>query len=247
MSSAILDSLHKPATAVFSALAMHRGADDFCRELALGTFSNENVLGVCLVIPTQNAQLELVGRYGPESLFESLQDLQSDIEVAIREKYQHSLRFTKFQSGLESEMTVAMVPSAPMASSSGVLTIFFNAKSDKISIDSETQVALSFACELYCSPKWNGIGGSSMGNRRGSRMGPGGVGLTSRQMKVLELIAIGKTNDRIARVLNYSVATVKNDIAAVFQFLGVNNRHDSVAEAEKRGLINQESLNDKEL
>jgi ATP/maltotriose-dependent transcriptional regulator MalT len=57
------------------------------------------------------------------------------------------------------------------------------------------------------------------------------AGLTSRQLEVLELVAAGLTNARIADELVLSVRTVDHHVAAVLQKLGVATRQQAAAKA----------------
>ena len=235
MASAFIDLLNKPSTAIVNAVAMHAKADDFCRELALRALFDSAVVGACIVFLNANAELNLVGRYGPVEVIDGLAQLRSEIETATRQKHIESLRMAEVP--VEEILHAALIPTPPTSTSSGVLVIFFNEAGKHATIDYETQVTLAFACEMYCSPSWNFPVTGSLRSKRNTTDEFGVISLTSRQKKVLELIAEGRTNDRIARLLNYSVATVKNDISAIFQFLGVNNRHDAVDEAGRRELV----------
>lgn len=73
--------------------------------------------------------------------------------------------------------------------------------------------------------------------------GPGGesaelpYGLTQREREVLELLAQGKSNSAIARLLYVSVKTVKYHLTAIFMKLGVSNRTEAAALAINEGLI----------
>lgn len=237
LASAILDSMDRPAVAIISAVAMHSNADEFCRELALRGLGDRDVQAVAIVTPSQNAEIHFIGRYGPIELLDRVDELRDQLEDAIREKNRTSLRLIEIECSEGKSISVALLPSAPIALTSGVILIYFNTLKSEETIDVSTQVALAFACEMYCSPNW-GQGNSTTGrNKRIYRDTSADARLTSRQKQVLILIAEGCTNERIARRLNYSVATVKNDISAVFQFLGVSNRHDAVVEAGIRGLI----------
>jgi two-component system, NarL family, nitrate/nitrite response regulator NarL len=61
--------------------------------------------------------------------------------------------------------------------------------------------------------------------------------LTDRQVDVLLLLALGKSNKVIARELVLSEKTVKAHVTAVFRALGVVNRTQAAMEARRRGLI----------
>ncbi|MGE7384724.1 response regulator [Streptomyces sp. NPDC004126] len=62
--------------------------------------------------------------------------------------------------------------------------------------------------------------------------------LTSREVEVLELIARGHDNRRIARELVLSEKTVRNHITHVFEKLQVTSRAEAVARARDAGLGN---------
>lgn len=55
-----------------------------------------------------------------------------------------------------------------------------------------------------------------------------GLGLTPRQVDVLELLVAGKSNKAICRELNLAEGTVKTHIAAVFKALSVTSRVQAV-------------------
>jgi DNA-binding NarL/FixJ family response regulator len=60
--------------------------------------------------------------------------------------------------------------------------------------------------------------------------------LTRRQFQVLKLIAKGKTNKDISRLLNVAENTVKVHVTAILRALGVSNRTQAVLAAQKSGL-----------
>jgi DNA-binding CsgD family transcriptional regulator/tetratricopeptide (TPR) repeat protein len=72
------------------------------------------------------------------------------------------------------------------------------------------------------------------GPRAGTRANP--LGLTPRQLAVLELVREGRTNTEIAERLVVSVRTVDHHVAAVLSKLGVHSRHDAGAAAEAAGI-----------
>lgn len=61
--------------------------------------------------------------------------------------------------------------------------------------------------------------------------------LTPREIQVLELVAEGLPNKRIAERLGISDQTVKFHIGSISAKLGASNRTDAVRRAVRRGLI----------
>ncbi|MCS5726942.1 LuxR C-terminal-related transcriptional regulator [Herbiconiux sp. CPCC 203407] len=61
--------------------------------------------------------------------------------------------------------------------------------------------------------------------------------LTSRQRDVLDLVALGLTNDDIGARLGLSPLTVKSYLRTVMANLGVGNRLQAVLEARRRGAL----------
>lgn len=61
--------------------------------------------------------------------------------------------------------------------------------------------------------------------------------LTQTEMRVLQLVAAGKTTVEIAEELFVAEKTVKNHLANIFRKLGVKNRSHAVSEGYRQGLL----------
>ncbi|MGQ9500606.1 MAG: response regulator [Anaerolineae bacterium] len=61
--------------------------------------------------------------------------------------------------------------------------------------------------------------------------------LTRTEIKVLQLIAAGKTTAEIAEQLFMAEKTVKNHLASVYRKLGAKNRSHAVSEGYRQGLL----------
>lgn len=59
------------------------------------------------------------------------------------------------------------------------------------------------------------------------------AGLSGRQAEVLSLMARGKSNPEIGEVLGLGLATVKSYVKAIFDKLGVDNRHAAILQAHR--------------
>jgi len=58
--------------------------------------------------------------------------------------------------------------------------------------------------------------------------------LSSREIEVLRLIGLGKSNKQIASALFLTEGTVKNYVSRIFDVIGVNNRSEAVAIAREQ-------------
>ncbi len=80
-----------------------------------------------------------------------------------------------------------------------------------------------------------GIGGIPRGPRLSTRTNQ--IGLTTRQLEVLELLAKGLSNAEIANRLSTSPKTIDHHVSAVLAKLGVHSRAQAVATAYEMKLI----------
>ena len=79
-------------------------------------------------------------------------------------------------------------------------------------------------------------------SRHDSRLGnnhslPISQELTERQLKILGGIREGLTNYQIARIMNVSESTVKQESIRIYRFLDVNNRQEAIEVALERGIL----------
>jgi len=62
--------------------------------------------------------------------------------------------------------------------------------------------------------------------------------LSQRELEVLQLLAVGKTNQEIAQKLIISAGTVKAHTASIYRKLGAANRTEAAARARQLGMLN---------
>jgi len=75
------------------------------------------------------------------------------------------------------------------------------------------------------------------------RLGPRRLGLTERQIDVLERILRGLPNKLICRELSLAEGTVKVHVSAVLRALGASNRTQAVIAATRLGLADTQPQN----
>jgi DNA-binding NarL/FixJ family response regulator len=61
--------------------------------------------------------------------------------------------------------------------------------------------------------------------------------LTPRERAILELVALGRTNEQIGRTLTLSLSTVKAQLAALFEKLDASDRASALAVCFRRGWL----------
>ena len=61
--------------------------------------------------------------------------------------------------------------------------------------------------------------------------------LSSREVEVLQLVAVGESNSEIAKQLHISQATVKSHLVNIFGKLGVSDRTAAVTTALRKGIL----------
>ena len=61
--------------------------------------------------------------------------------------------------------------------------------------------------------------------------------ITHRQLRVLDEMALGRTNIQIAHTLNLSESTIKQECGRIFKILGVSSRQRAVSVGKEMGLI----------
>jgi len=66
-----------------------------------------------------------------------------------------------------------------------------------------------------------------------------GVGLTARELEILEILPTGDTVTEIANRLFISVSTAKTHLASIYRKLGASNRVQAINAARRAGLLHQ--------
>ena len=61
--------------------------------------------------------------------------------------------------------------------------------------------------------------------------------LTSREIEVLRLVALGYNNNEVAKTMNFSIHTVKSHLENIYKKFGVHNKIQALIKAIQAGLI----------
>ncbi|EMF51856.1 response regulator transcription factor [Streptomyces bottropensis] len=81
-----------------------------------------------------------------------------------------------------------------------------------------------------------GLAPEAAGHLAGHLADPGAA-LSDREIEVVRLLALGRSNRAIAAALHLTEATIKTHLVRVYRKLGTENRASTVSEAVRRGLL----------
>jgi DNA-binding CsgD family transcriptional regulator len=247
---------------ILASLTLSLEADDFCMSLARDALFNFGVVATILTRLDRDGHVSILGSYGvPENAFAkdarpSLWDA-SPITDAIRLK---RVTIVDGPGSYEDVYPVpspskfngkafAAIPFGGVAHQPGAIGITFydeltedNTLRNTL-IDSLANASEVFLAKAYAATQVAALGfgkTASTGNSVAqSTEAPSVKKIDQRDITVLELMRLGKTNLQISRSLGYSESTIRQVAVQLFKKLGVNNRNDAVAVAISKGTIGE--------
>jgi DNA-binding CsgD family transcriptional regulator len=101
----------------------------------------------------------------------------------------------------------------------------------------ETLIPILSKIGTYCLSAFSVDSVRSPGGYSTSNREANGEDLTSRQIKILELMADGMVNVEIARDLMLSESTIRQETVRIYRALGVPNRTEAAKKGRSLGLI----------
>ena len=246
---------------ILASLTLSLEADDFCMSLARDALFNFGVVATILTKLDRDGHVSIIGSYGvPEDTFAkdvrpSLWDA-SPITDAIRLK---RVTFVDGPTSYEDVYPVpspskfngkafAAIPFGGVAHQPGAIGITFYDEPTEDNalwhglIDSLANASEVFLAKAYAAAQGPGSTSAKPLTTNSSVEpveAPRVKKIDQRDITVLELMRLGKTNLQISRSLGYSESTIRQVAVQLFKKLGVNNRNDAVAVAISKGTIGE--------
>jgi DNA-binding CsgD family transcriptional regulator len=221
------------ATTILHSVASNRHPALFCRDLSLRHLNKSAPPSVAIVHPTADGSFQELGRFGfNEAEIDDLHNL--DLQGCLKNRDREPISFREcvcdeceLVSSSQLKHLIAAIPAPSSGNSFGVLVIRGFSDLKPSLEDALIITALGFACEIYTSSIWSGTRINYSVKDEDSE-----EDFTERQRIVLRLLCEGRTNASIARQMNYSLATIKNDVTRIYRYLGAANRRDAILKAE---------------
>lgn len=246
---------------ILASLTLSLEADDFCMSLARDALFNFGVVATMLTRLDRDGHVSILGSYGvPENAFDkdarpSLWDA-SPITDAIRLK---KVTLMDGPDGYDdvypapspskfNGKSFAAIPFGGVSHQPGAIGItFYDEVAEDHSLWNTLVESLANASEVFLTKAYPAINPSGYATANGSLNGHTVAEqvamplkkIDQRDITVLELMRLGKTNLQISRSLGYSESTIRQVAVQLFKKLGVNNRNDAVAVAISKGTIGE--------
>lgn len=218
---------------VIDALVRSESLTDFCRAIVHSEFTQNHVQGCHIFSLTGDSTLVLVSGYGL-----SKWDSASAISVWDAEAISESVRTKAHkleQSDEDQGKGVLAIPLLKENIPIGALALVLEPKTKTLPIH-ENLIPILSKLGTYCLHTLSSSN-PKMSNGFQVPREANGEELTSRQIRILELMADGMVNVEIARELMLSESTIRQETVKIYRALGVPNRADAAKKGRALGLI----------
>ena len=219
---------------ILDALVKSESITDFCRAIVHSEFTQHSVQGCHFYSLDSESHLNPVSGYGRTYLDSgvSLSAWDDDpIADSVRKKeYQ-------FQNpSKEPDKGVLAIPLLKDSVPVGAIALVLDAEVKGVPI-SENLIPVLGKLGTYCLNAFSGASGRASGSYSSLAREANGEDLTSRQIKILELMSEGLVNVEIARELMLSESTIRQETVRIYRALGVPNRGEAAKKGRALGII----------
>ena len=207
---------------------------DFCRAIVHSELTQDSVQGCHFYSLDSESHLNPVSGYGRTYL---------DSEVALSawddDPIAECIRKKEFEFLAPTKSPNRGVLAIPLLKDSipvGALALVLDPGVNGMPIH-ETLIPILSKLGTYCLTSFAASTGRSTGSYSSSNREANGEDLTSRQIRILELMSEGMVNVEIARELMLSESTIRQETVRIYRALGVPNRGEAAKKGRALGLI----------
>ena len=234
------------------ALAEAEDADEFCRALALDVLLEFGVVASYVARLDSDGHISMIGSYGYSqqrventgrpSIWENMSITETirSGKVMIFETWdEYIARYPDKAHMASPGKAFICLPLKVKGARAGGLGLSFAEPIAGVGINPKLWEVFSAAGDVFLTKGWQAellrrpVPTADFGEDEKFAA----ASLSEREQEVLRQIAVGKTNQQIAKDLAYSESTIKQDTIRIFKVLGVKSRKDAVLAAKTLGLI----------
>ena len=230
------------ARALLLSFAVSHNASDFCRFLTVVTFRDLGATAAIMARVEADGILRFTGQYG-QTQADADGGANHEAQIALLKQ---SITMGRVQQAsvdlglsVDAELDFLAIPFTPTSEVQGALGLAFRHRARASEVSEADIRLLSLLAELMAINSMPRIRTSGILSKLyfDSLELDDVSALTTRQLRVLDEMAIGKTNAQIARALNVSESTIKQECVRLFKVLGVSTRQRAVAIGKEMGII----------
>ena len=219
---------------ILDALMKSESIADFCRAIVHSEFTQNSVQGCHFYSLDSESHLNPVSGYGRTYLEAEITLSAWDddpIAECIRKK---DFEFLEPSGALDKGLLA--IPLLKDSIPVGAMALVLDSGVKSVPIH-ESLIPILSKLGTYCLNAFSGATGRTSGVYSSSNREANGEDLTSRQIKILELMSEGMVNVEIARELMLSESTIRQETVRIYRALGVPNRGEAAKKGRALGLI----------
>ena len=219
---------------ILDALVKSESIADFCRAIVHSEFTQHSVQGCHFYSLDSESHLNPVSGYG-----RTYSDAGSALSAWDDDPIADCIRKKEFEFQTPSKEPDKGVLAIPLLKDSipiGALALVLDSGVKGIPIH-ESLIPILGKLGTYCLTAFTGPVSRSAGSYSSSAREANGEDLTSRQLKILDLMSEGMVNVEIARELMLSESTIRQETVRIYRALGVPNRGEAAKKGRALGLI----------
>ncbi len=220
---------------ILDALVKSESMADFCRAIVHSEFTQNSVQGCHVYSLDSESHLNPISGYGRTYLDSeiALSAWDNDpIADCIRKK---EFEFLNPSKALDKKGVLA-IPLLKDSVPVGAIALVLDSGVKGIPIH-ESLIPILSKLGTYCLTAFSGAPSRSTGHYSSVSREANGEDLTSRQIKILDLMSEGMVNVEIARELMLSESTIRQETVRIYRAMGVPNRTEAAKKGRALGLI----------
>ena len=215
-------------------------AAELCRKLVHSTKIGQEAVGAAVYLITQAGDLDLVGSYGKYPLLGENVSIWSENPVSLAARTLEP-QVSETEANDELTYVISAVPVLKGQDPVGVITMLRTSKKYVLSSNFSPSAVKAIGNTI-------GIWLDALGLKPGNGNGNGNSAnhqngdLTQRQLEILRLMAMGKTNAQIASELILSESSIRQETVRIYRALGVGTRAEAARKGLNLGLIERVAI-----
>jgi DNA-binding CsgD family transcriptional regulator len=227
------------ARALLLSFAISHNASDFCRFITVVAFREFGAVSSVLVRIEPDQTMRSVGNYGQPRLEDSSGSQEKHQRSVLAKAILSQEIIAVEQPEPAFDQSFIAIPFSPTGEVLGALGVTFRRSLNRKSIPEAELELLQLLSELIAVNSLPRMRASGLLSKLyfDSENLEDVSAITPRQLQVLDEMALGKTNSQIAKTLNMSESTIKQEAVRIYKILGVNSRQRAVSVGQEMGII----------